>query len=48
MDSMSGFPGEPGKPGDWNFISPGPEMAWNLSQNMRKPGQNKKFYRKPG
>ncbi len=42
----TGFPAEPGKPGDLNFIFPGPEMACNLSQNVRKPGQNKKFSRK--
>ncbi len=40
---ISGFPVEPGKPGDLNFICPGPEIAWNLSQKVRKPGQNKKF-----
>ncbi len=31
-----------------NLICPGPEIAWNLSQKVRKPGQNKKFCRKPG
>ncbi len=31
-----------------NFICPGPEIAWNLSQKVRKSGQNKKFSRKPG
>ncbi len=39
---------KPGKPGDLNCICPGPEMAWNLSQNVRKPGQNKTFSRKTG
>ncbi len=39
---------KPGKAGDFNFICPGQEMAWNLSQKVRKPGQNKKFSRKPG
>ncbi len=39
---------KPGKPGDLNIICPGPEMAWNLSQKVRKHGQNKKFSRKPG
>ncbi len=39
---------KPGKPGDMNFICPGPEMAWNLSQKVRKPRQNKKFSRTPG
>ncbi len=48
---FAGFPAEPGnlkKPGDLNFICPGPDIAWNLSQKVRKPGQNKKFTRKPG
>ncbi len=45
---MQRFPVEPGKPGDLNFICPGPEIAWNLIQKVRKPGQNKKFSRKPG
>ncbi len=36
------------KPGDFNFICPGPEMAWNLSQKVKKPEQNKKFSIKPG
>ncbi len=39
----TGFLAEPGKPGDLNFICPGPEIAWNLIQNVRKPGQNKKL-----
>ncbi len=26
---------KPGKPGDFNFIRPGPEIAWNLSQKVR-------------
>ncbi len=39
---------EPGKPGDLNLICPGPEIAFNLSQNVRKPRQNKKFSIKPG
>ncbi len=34
----TGFPAEPGSL----------EIAWNLSQKVRKPGQNKKFSRKPG
>ncbi len=34
---------KPGKPGDLNIICPGLEIAWNLSQKVRKPGQNKKF-----
>ncbi len=34
---------------DWARFPPGfPEAAWNLSQNIRKPGQNKKFSRKSG
>ncbi len=37
---------KPGKPGDLNFICPGPEIVWNLSQKVRKPGQSKKFRRK--
>ncbi len=36
--SIAGFPAEPG-----NL-----EIDWNLSQKVRKPGQNKKFSRKPG
>ncbi len=44
----TGFPAEPGKPGDLNFICPGPEIAWNLSQNVRKPGQNKTISKKHG
>ncbi len=32
---------KPVKPGDLNFICPGPEIAWNLFQKVRKPGQNK-------
>ncbi len=43
-----GFPAEPGKPGDLNFFYPGPEIAWNLSEKVRKPGQNMKFSIKPG
>ncbi len=43
-----GFPAEPGKPGDLNFICPGLEVAWNLSQKVKRPGQNKKLNRKPG
>ncbi len=46
--TLTGFPAEYGKPGDLNFICPGTEIAWNLSQNVRKPGQNSKFSRKPG
>ncbi len=42
------FPAEPGKPADLNIICPGLEIAWNLSQKVRKPGQNKNFNRKPG
>ncbi len=38
---------KPGKHGDLNFICPGSEIAWNLSKKVRKPGQNKKFCRKP-
>ncbi len=38
---LSGFPAESGKPGDLHFVCPGPKIAWNLSQNIRKPGQNK-------
>ncbi len=45
---ISGYPVEPGKPGDLNCISPGPEMAWKLPQKVRKPGQHKRFSRKPG
>ncbi len=44
--NISGFPVEPGKPGDLNIISL--EIDWNLSQKVRKPGQNKKCNRKPG
>ncbi len=29
---------KPGKPGDMNFICPGPEIAWNLLKTVRKPG----------
>ncbi len=36
------------KPGKMNFICPGPEIAWNLFQKVRKPGQNKKYSRKHG
>ncbi len=36
------------KSGDLNITCPGLEIAWNLSQKVRKPGQNKKFSRKPG
>ncbi len=39
---------KPGKPGDLIFFCPGPEISWNLSQKVRKPGQNKKVSRKPG
>ncbi len=39
---------KPGKPGDLNFIYPDPEMDWNLSQKVRKLGQNKAFSIKPG
>ncbi len=38
---------KPEKPGDLNIIYPGLEIAWNLSQKVRKPRQNKKFSRKP-
>ncbi len=31
------------KPGDLNFICPDSEIGWNLSQKVRKPGQNKTF-----
>ncbi len=40
------FPSGIWKPGDLNFVCPAPEIAWNLSQNMRKPGENKKLSRK--
>ncbi len=33
------------KPGDMNFICTSPEIALNLFQKVRKPGQNKKFCR---
>ncbi len=33
---VSGFPAELGKPGDLNFICPGPETVWNLSQKVEK------------
>ncbi len=36
----TGFPAEPGNPGDLNFIYPSPEIAWNFSQKMKKRGQN--------
>ncbi len=39
---------EPGKPGALNSICPVLEITWNLSQKVRKPGQNKKFIKKPG
>ncbi len=44
----TGFPEEAGKPGDLHFVCLGPEIAWNLSLNMRKPGQNMTFSKKPG
>ncbi len=47
MNQMS-YPGFPAEPGDLNFICPSPEIAWNLIQKVSKPGQNKKFKRKPG
>ncbi len=42
----SGFPVEPGKTGDFNFICPGPKIAWNLPTKVWTPRQNKKFSRK--
>ncbi len=36
------------KLGDLNIICPGLEIAWNLCQKVRKPGQNKKFSRISG
>ncbi len=36
------------KPGDLNFICPGPEIAWNLIQKWENLDKNKKFSRKPG
>ncbi len=39
---------KPGKPGDLNLICLGPDMAWNLSPKVGKPGQSKKFSKKPG
>ncbi len=29
---------KPGKLGDLNFICPGPEIGWNVSQKVRKHG----------
>ncbi len=43
---MAGFPVEPGKSRDLNFIYPIPQIAWNFPKTVRKAGQNKKFIRK--
>ncbi len=42
-DFCAGFPVEPRKHGDLNFICPGPEIACNLPPNVRKPGQEKEI-----
>ncbi len=42
----SGFPMEPGKPGDFNCICPGPAITSILPQQVRKLRQNKKFSRR--
>ncbi len=42
----TGFPVKPLKPGDLNFICPGPEIAWNLSKTVRNSEQNNKFSKK--
>ncbi len=32
---------KPGKPGDLNFICPGPEIVWNMiKKKKRKPEKN--------
>ncbi len=36
LKSYRGFQMEPGEPGDLNYICPGPEMTWNLPQNVKK------------
>ncbi len=35
MVMMTIFTGLPGKPGDFNFIYPGPEIAWNLPPKVQ-------------
>ncbi len=40
--------GFPGKPGDMNFICPGPEITWNLPKQVGKPGPKRKLSRKHG
>ncbi len=50
-NSISGFPAEPGNLENleiFNFICPGPEIAWNLPPKLQKPGQNKKTWIKLG
>ncbi len=48
MTMMMRVPSQTWKPGDLNYICPGPETAWNVPQKVRKPGQNRKFSRKHG